>query len=264
NVTFSYPGADKRKPSLKNVSLRIAPGETVAIVGSNGSGKSTLLKVLLGLYDGHEGLHGDVHVNNTHISDYDMRGIYAPTAVVMQDFQRYSLTLRENVGLGSTSLLHDDEALKKALERGGASAVAKQIGLDALTALSGGQWQRVALARAFMAAPHADMVMFDEVSSPRSSSQQPSSNLDPEAEADLFRALHSLSSAQEGHRTTTIYVSHRMQTVGRAQRIILLEHGAIVESGTHERSSSSARVVTLTCTRCSATASSRRGCWRAT
>ncbi|CAK9786968.1 unnamed protein product [Cutaneotrichosporon oleaginosum] len=132
NVTFSYPGADKRKPSLKNVSLRIAPGETVAIVGSNGSGKSTLLKVLLGLYDGHEGLHGDVHVNNTHISDYDMRGIYAPTAVVMQDFQRYSLTLRENVGLGSTSLLHDDEALKKALERGGASAVAKQIGLDAV------------------------------------------------------------------------------------------------------------------------------------
>ncbi|CAK9786967.1 unnamed protein product [Cutaneotrichosporon oleaginosum] len=88
---------------------------------------------------------------------------------------------------------------------------------DNLTALSGGQWQRVALARAFMAAPHADMVMFDE----------PSSNLDPEAEADLFRALHSLSSAQEGHRTTTIYVSHRMQTVGRAQRIILLEHGAI-------------------------------------
>ncbi|GMK58767.1 hypothetical protein CspeluHIS016_0602090 [Cutaneotrichosporon spelunceum] len=361
NVTFTYPSTaqDKGEPSLRSVNLRIRPGETVAIVGANGSGKSTLLKVLLGLYNGHHGLRGDLLVNGVTMGDYDIQSVYARTAVVMQDFQRYDLSLRENVGLGSIKLMYDDDVMDSALARGRATDVVQKFGIETrlsawgtdsdsvhfnpyaggsrkkkpkvgktaksskldesndqrngnvasghvmekgalggtshgtakteegvvenaedgvsslddrsdeslreggttqrpptvlmrtarflgdflripdhgavrrklwkLTklervSLSGGQWQRVALARAFMGAGQADMVMFDE----------PSSNLDPEAEADLFKTLHSLSQAGDGHPVTTIYVSHRMQTVRRAQRIILLEQGQIVEDGTHD------------------------------
>lgn len=86
--------------------------------------------MLLGLYNGHEGLQGDVLVNDIHMGDYDMQSIYSRAAVVMQDFQRYNLTLRENVGVGSTRFMHNDDVMDQALERGGAAGVAKKIGLE--------------------------------------------------------------------------------------------------------------------------------------
>lgn len=96
----------------------------------NGSGKSTLLKVLLGLYDGHQGLEGDVLVNGIRMADYDMKTVYSRVAVVMQDFQRYDLTLRENVGVGSIQCMKDRDRMKRALVRGGAKELADNVGLE--------------------------------------------------------------------------------------------------------------------------------------
>jgi len=165
-------------------------------------------------------------------------------AVCFQDFSKYNATAKENVGIGNHPHMHDNILLNTALKRGGADAVVGQLpaGLDqkldknsvpldrtsvssASVGLSAGEWQRLALARAFMRADHADLIVFDE----------PSAALDARAEADLFDSIDALSvSNTEGIMSTMICISHRFNTIRKANRIVVLEGGTIVELGSHD------------------------------
>jgi ATP-binding cassette subfamily B protein len=147
--------------------------------------------------------------------------------VVFQDFNRYQLTLRENVGVGSVEDLGDEARIVRAVERGGAEDVVQGLGSGIETPLgrwfqdgvelSGGQWQKLGLSRAFMR-EQADILVLDE----------PTAALDAEAEHSVFERFKSLAAGR-----TTIIISHRFPTVRMADRIIVLEHGKIVEEGTH-------------------------------
>ncbi|KAI9633141.1 P-loop containing nucleoside triphosphate hydrolase protein [Dioszegia hungarica] len=233
DLSFRYPGADKNV--LRGINLTIPPGTTLAIVGVNGGGKTTLVKVLMGLYD-HQ---GSLLLNGQPIASYDPATVHKRTSCLFQDFSKYSFTLRENIGIGNVGRMEDEAAIKEAIERGGATAVLDKVGMEGRetsirpkshhsgvpeqrASLSGGQWQRVALGRAFMRANEADLVVFDE----------PSASLDPRAEAQLFERIHSLSH-QHGRRSSTIFISHRLSTVKRADQIAVVEDGTILECGTH-------------------------------
>ncbi|TXT13138.1 hypothetical protein VHUM_01539 [Vanrija humicola] len=247
NLSFTYPGADK--PTLHDINLTINPGEALAIVGFNGGGKTTLVKALMGMHR-HS---GELLVNGIPLEDYIPATVHARTSAIFQDFNKYQFSVRGNVAIGDIARLEDDEAINRAIARGGAEPVLEKAGsLDKRlypwgtpvehvndvnagdvdeddeieekekTDEQNGQWQRVALARAFMRADSADLVVFDE----------PSSALDPRAEADLFDRIHSLSQ-REGHRATTIFISHRFSTVRRADKIAFVADGRIIEYGTH-------------------------------
>ena len=212
-VAFTYPGA--AAPILDGIHLTIRPGERVAIVGENGAGKSTLVKLLVGLY---EPTQGSVRVGGARAADARVR-----TAAVFQDFVAFHLTLRENVGFGDLSRMHDDHAVRAALQRAGLSD--RVADLDAYLGrafgdddLSGGQWQRVALARAFFR--DAGLLVLDE----------PTATLDPLAELALFERFAELASGR-----TAIMVSHRLGAARLADRVLVVQGGRIVEEGHHDQ-----------------------------
>jgi ATP-binding cassette subfamily B protein len=221
NVSFGYPGAEK--PALHNVSFTIAPGETLAVVGRNGAGKTTLIKLLVRLYDPTE---GRILIDGNDIRDYDPDELRAGIGAMFQDYVTYQATAKENIGLGSLMHLEDQPAIATAAERGGAdelleklpSAYETMLGkwFDEGVNLSGGEWQKVALSRAFMR--DARILVLDE----------PTSALDAQAEYELFERLKRLTTGR-----SAIYISHRFSTVRRADRILFLEHGELVEEGTH-------------------------------
>ncbi|NUO50751.1 MAG: ABC transporter ATP-binding protein [Polyangiaceae bacterium] len=222
NVSFRYPGSDRW--ALRNVSLDVAPGKSLAIVGHNGAGKTTLIKLLLGLYAPTEGrvLLDGVDVSSIP-SDVRMRSF----AAVFQDFARWQLTMRENVGFGSVDHLDDDPHLGRAIERGGAKALLgrmkggleTQLGkwFDAGIELSGGEWQSIALSRSF-AREDARVLILDE----------PTAALDAEAEQAVFERFRELAQGR-----TAILISHRFPTVRMADRIVVIDAGELHESGTH-------------------------------
>ncbi len=222
DVSFRYPGSDKWV--LRGVSLRLSPGEKVALVGENGAGKSTLVKLLMRLYDPSEGaiLYGGVDLR-----DMDARDLRDRIGVLFQDFVRYQWTARENVGIGWVPALEDRARIERAIDDGGARAVIDQLPqkLDTMLGgwfeegheLSGGQWQKIALARAFMR--DSEVLVLDE----------PTASLDAEAEHELFVRLQQLAA----HRTA-ILISHRFSTVRRADRIAVLQEGRVEELGTHD------------------------------
>lgn len=242
NVTVSYPDGAL---AVKDVSLEIAAGETLAIVGHNGSGKTTLVKALLGLVS----CDGTIKMNGVRVQDLDPASIARRVATVFQSTIKHGLTLREEINIGS---LTTPSILPRAVKRGGATPILDRVDLDTTLAactrehaekyykltrddvaigdfhkrarndtyLSGGEWQRVALSRAFMRA-HADLIVFDE----------PTAALDPRAESELFENLLSLG---KRHECTTIFISHGFGNVRRADKIAFMERGRIVEYGTHE------------------------------
>ena len=221
-VTFSYAGA--RGPALRDVSLEIAPGEVVALVGENGSGKTTLAKLLAALYvpDG-----GRVTLNGVDTAGADRDALRRSVAVIFQDFVRYALTARENIALGRHERLSDESAVRRAARIAGADDALEGLpeGYDTTlgpaftggTDLSIGQWQRVALARALFR--DAPFVILDE----------PTAALDARAEHDLFARIRELLAGR-----SVLMISHRFPSVRMADRIHVLHEGAIVESGTHE------------------------------
>jgi ATP-binding cassette subfamily B protein len=221
NVTFAYPGAEK--PALKNLSFTIAPGETLAVVGRNGAGKTTLIKLLCRLYDP---TLGRILVDGNDIREYDPDDLRAHIGAMFQDYVTYQATAKENIGLGSLQHLEDQPAIATAAERGGAgelvdklpSAYETMLGkwFDEGVNLSGGEWQKVALSRAFMR--DAKILVLDE----------PTSALDAQAEYELFERLKRLTTGR-----TAVYISHRFSTVRRADRILFIEGGELVEQGTH-------------------------------
>lgn len=223
-VGFLYPGQETW--ALRNVSMTIPPGQSLALVGQNGSGKTTLIKLLTGLYTPTE---GRILLDGQDLRSLDRATLHRRMGVIFQDFNRYQLALAENVGVGSVEHIEDRSRIARAVERGGAEGIVaglpngidtplgRQFRLEGVE-LSGGQWQRVALARAFMR-EEADVLVLDE----------PTAALDAEAEQAVFERFRALA---EGR--TTILVSHRFPTVRSADRIVVLADGRIVEEGDHD------------------------------
>jgi len=221
-VTFSYPGSER--VALHGVSLRIEPGEVVALVGANGSGKTTLAKLLAGLYLPSE---GRVCWDGRDTREVDSRELLSHTAIVFQDFIRYALSAGDNIALGRHEHAQDTAAIVRAAERAGADRDIGSLpeGYQTLlgpafidgTDLSCGQWQRVALARTFFR--DAPLVILDE----------PTAALDAKAEHELFARIGELFADR-----SVLLISHRFSTVRSADRIYVLNEGFVVESGTHE------------------------------
>src|SRR6266446_1159871 len=221
NVTFAYPGAEAN--ALNNLTFTVRPGETLAIVGRNGAGKTTLFKLICRLYDPNE---GRILIDGIDIRDFDPNELRAQIGAMFQDYVTYQATAAENIGLGNVPDINDRDRIELAGREGGADELIEKLpdGYDTALGkwfdqgvnLSGGEWQKVALARAFMR--DAKILLLDE----------PTSSLDAQAEYDLFERLRSLTRGR-----TAVYISHRFSTVRRADRIVFLEHGRLVEEGTH-------------------------------
>jgi ATP-binding cassette, subfamily B, bacterial len=215
-VTFAYPTSGE--PVLAGFDLTIAAGSSLAIVGQNGAGKTTIAKLLCRLYDPQDGA---IEVDGVDVRTLDLNGWRSRVTAVFQDFIRFELSLRDNVAPAGAP----DGDIQQALAEAGASGLA---GFDTILArgypggtdLSGGQWQRIALARALCAVRlGAGVVLLDE----------PTAQLDVRGEAEIFDRI-----LKATRHNTTILISHRFSTVRQADRICVLEHGKVVELGTHE------------------------------
>lgn len=224
-VGFHYPG-DDQPTVLKNLTFHIHPEEMVALVGENGAGKTTLAKLLVRLYDP---TAGRILWNGQDLKTVDLAALRSRIAVVMQDYARFPATLRENVGWGHMADLLDDDAILTVLQEAGIDYLSNTLkhgletplgrqledGID----LSGGQWQRVAIARALMRLNQAELLVFDE----------PTAALDPKNEHEIYRIFRTIAQGR-----MAVVVSHRLALAKLCDRIIVLEHGQILESGTHE------------------------------
>ena len=223
NVTFAYPGSETL--ALDNVSFTVKAGETLAVVGRNGAGKTTLFKLICRLYDPSQ---GRILIDGVDLRDFDPAELRRQIGAMFQDYVDYQATAAENIGLGSLPDIANRDAVVSASKQAGSDELIAKLPagydtalgkwFDAGVNLSGGEWQKVALARAFMR-EDSRILLLDE----------PTSALDAQAEFDLFERLQSLT-----HGRTAVYISHRFSTVRRADRIIFLEHGRLVEEGTHE------------------------------
>ena len=225
NVRFRYPGSDREV--FRGLDLEIPAGRSLAIVGENGAGKTTLVKLLARLYDPDGGL---ITVDGTDMRQLEPRQWASQVAAIFQDFVQYHLSVADNIGFGALHRAGDRDELVRAAQRVGALDLIESLpnGWDTIlspefadgTDLSGGQWQRIALARAMFAVQAgAGVLVLDE----------PTAHLDARAEAEFYDRFLDLT---EGR--TTIVISHRFSTVRRADHIVVLEHGAVVEQGTHD------------------------------
>ena len=222
HVSFQYPGGTRKV--FEDISLTIRPGEVVALVGENGSGKTTLIKLLCRLYDP---TGGTITLDGVDLRQFETKALRREIAIIFQDYAHYHLTARENIWLGNTALSPDHERVVAAARRSGADDVINALphGYDTILGkwfqdgeeLSIGEWQKVALARAFMR--DAQLIVLDE----------PTSAMDAKAEYDVFQSFRRLVSGR-----TAILISHRFSTVRMADRIYVLQHGSIIEGGTHE------------------------------
>ena len=212
---FAYPGG---APVLEKFDLTIPAGSSLAIVGQNGAGKTTLAKLLCRLYDPQAGA---IEIDGIDLRDFSLESWRERVAAVFQDFIRFELPVRDNVAPRGAQ----DDAVRMALKSAGAEYLANldtvlARGYEGGTDLSGGQWQRVALARALCAVQlGAGVVLLDE----------PTAQLDVRGEAEIFQRILAAT-----RHCTTILISHRFSTVRQADRICVLEHGKVIELGTHD------------------------------
>jgi ATP-binding cassette, subfamily B, bacterial len=212
---------------FRALDLTVNAGRSLAVVGRNGAGKTTLVKLLARLYDPQA---GRILVDGTDLRSLDPGSWRGRLAVIFQDFVRYELPARDNVGFGRLDRMGDERVLRAAAERAGAASVIDGLprGWDTVLSrgakdgadLSGGQWQKIALARALAAVEGgAGVLILDE----------PTANLDVRAEAELFERFLELTRG-----LTTLLISHRMSSVRHADEICVLDDGAVVERGSHE------------------------------
>jgi ATP-binding cassette subfamily B protein len=221
-VCFHYPGSDRMV--LKDLTFRIGVGERVALVGENGQGKTTLVKLMTRLYDPTEGA---IFLDGVDLREYRVDELRQEIGVIFQDFFRYDMPVRENIGVGRVELVENDAALWDAAKRSNVLETIAGLpgGLDQMLGrrfeggvdLSGGQWQRVALARAYLR--DAQILILDE----------PTASLDAAAEAEVFKDFAELTKGR-----IALLISHRFSTVRIADRIVVLTGGSIVEEGTHD------------------------------
>ncbi len=222
NVAFKYEGHTEY--ALHNVNFTIKPGQKIALVGPNGAGKTTLIKLLTRLYDPTE---GQILLDGVDLRDYDLTDLRQRIGVIFQDFVRYHLAASENVGFGQIASLDDRPRIVGAAQKSGADPVITALpqGYDTLLGrwwnngrdLSGGEWQKIALARAFMR--DCEVIVLDE----------PTAALDAENEFRVFQQFRELTADK-----MAVLISHRFSTVRMADKIYVIEKGAITERGTHE------------------------------
>ncbi|WP_078875897.1 ABC transporter ATP-binding protein [Streptomyces sp. 769] len=222
DVTFRYPGTTTT--ALDRFSCFIPADTCCAIVGANGAGKSTIVKLLSRLY---EPTSGRILVDGVPLEEYDTDDLQRNIGVVFQDFIRYEMPVRHNIGFGRLEHLDDDARLRAAAGSSGAAEFIDRLAdtydttlgrhFEGGHQLSGGQWQKIALARAFLR--DAPIAILDE----------PTAAIDAEAEADIFGRLRTICS-----RATSLVISHRFSTVRIADKILVVEGGSLIEEGTHE------------------------------
>ena len=223
DVSFVYPGTQREV--LKHLNFRLEPGERVALIGQNGQGKTTIVKLMTRLYDP---TGGRILLDGIDLREYDLEDLCREIGVIFQDFMRYEMTARENIGVGRIEFLNDDERIRTAAEKSLADGVIRRLpggyeqmlgrrfegGVD----LSGGEWQKLALARAYLR--DAQVLILDE----------PTAALDARAEYEVFKRFNELTIGK-----MALFISHRFSTVRMAERIIVLENGCIAEEGSHEQ-----------------------------
>jgi len=222
DVHFAYPNSEVE--ILKGISFNLKAGEKLAFVGQNGAGKTTLIKLLLRFY---EPTSGEILLDGININRFNIAEYQEYFGVIFQDFFRYEFTVRENIAIGNIDELENQSKIENAAELSLANDVVaelkhgynQQLGKRFSNGqeLSGGQWQKVALARAYM--KNAEVMILDE----------PTSALDARAESEVFGRFIGLTEGK-----TSIIISHRFSTVRQANRILVLEHGKVLEIGTHE------------------------------
>lgn len=225
DVSFTYPGSDR--PSLIDINLTLPPGQTVALVGENGAGKTTLAKLLCRLYDPDRGA---ILWDGKDIRGWELEQLRRRIAVILQDYARFPVTVRENIGFGNLEQLTDDRAIRNAIDRAGLTTAVERLAqqletplgkqLEGGVDLSGGQWQRTAIARALMRHSDAELLIFDE----------PTAALDPKTESEIYTLLHAIARDK-----TAVVVTHRLALARMADAIVVLEGGKIVERGSHDR-----------------------------
>jgi ATP-binding cassette subfamily B protein len=224
-VAFRY--AEDAPNVFERLTLEIPAGRSLAIVGANGAGKTTLIKLLARLYDPTE---GRITVDGVDLREVDARAWQRRVAAIFQDFVHYPLSAYDNIALGAVERQDDRALVEEAARRAGAYELIRELpaGFDTVLAkmftggvdISGGQWQRIALGRAlFAAAAGAPVLIMDE----------PTAQLDVRAEAAFYDSFLDLTQG-----LTTIVISHRFSTVRRADRIVVLERGGVVDDGTHD------------------------------
>ena len=225
-VAFTYPGRDR--PVFQSLDLEIEAGRSLAIVGDNGAGKTTLVKLLARLHDPQA---GRITVDGVDLREIAPQAWHRRVAAIFQDFTRFELSAYDNVSFGALDRREDRAAVARAAALAGAGPLIERLkgGWDAPlspqfkggTELSGGEWQRLALARALFAVQAgAGVLVLDE----------PTASLDIRGEAEVYDRFLELTRG-----VTTVVISHRFSTVRRADRIVVLEDGLVIESGTHEQ-----------------------------
>ena len=222
NVSFMYP--DTEHYAIKNLSFHLKAGEKLALVGENGAGKTTLVKLLARLY---EPSSGRILLDGVDLREYELGSLRANVGVIFQDFFRYQLKVRDNIAIGRIQLNEELPLIEEAAEKSLADTVVDQLpaGYEQMLGkrfqdgveLSGGQWQKIALARAYMR--DAQLLILDE----------PTSALDARAEHEVFLRFSELIKDR-----SAVLISHRFSTVRMADRILFLEHGQLLEIGSHE------------------------------
>ena len=222
NVSFKYPNSENW--AIRNLSFQLRPGEKLALVGENGAGKTTLVKLLARLYEPTE---GRILIDGVDIREYSLLELRNNIGIIFQDYIRFQLKAGENIAIGNIGALEDSLAIEEAAQKSLADTVVDTLperydqilgkrfakGVD----LSGGQWQKIALARAYMR--DAQLLILDE----------PTAALDARAEHEVFQRFSELIEGK-----AAVIISHRFSTVRMADRILFLEHGQLLELGSHE------------------------------
>jgi ATP-binding cassette subfamily B protein len=221
NVSFAYPGSAKKV--ISGISFSLRPGEKIALVGENGAGKTTITKLLARLYDPTE---GQILLDGVDLREYDAEGLRNEIGVIFQDYMRYDLPVNLNIGFGKVTQLDNRERIEESAEKSLAAGVIEKLPqryeqmlgrrFDGGTDLSTGQWQKVALARAYMR--DAQILILDE----------PTASLDARAEFEAYGRFVDLSEGK-----MAILISHRFSTVRMAGKILVLDEGRLVETGSH-------------------------------
>ncbi len=223
SVSFCYPGTTTEV--LHDLNLFLRAGECIALVGHNGAGKTTLVKLLSRLY---EPTAGRILIDDVPLEDYDLNDLRRHISAIFQDFVQYEMTVRENIGFGDIEESEQAERIVQAARESGVAPMIASLPEQYETMLgrmfakgeqlSGGQWQKMALARAFMC--RAAIVVLDE----------PTASLDADAETEIFERMQRITAG-----ATTLLIAHRFSTVRKADRILVIDQGQVVEDGSHQQ-----------------------------